>query len=606
MTQKTDGRAVVANMTYDNAGRMLTRTFPAATAENVTYAYDSITGGNKGIGRLTGLTDQSGSTAIVYDARGNVTQETRAVATKTYIVAYLYDLADRVTQITYPSGRIVTYVRDAQGRITSVTTKQTSTAATATVASGIGYAPLSRLISALTYGNTLTETDTWSLDYELSRCVVADGATLHVDRTVARADNLNVTAIIDAVTPANNQAFGYSAANRLGSAVGPYGTLGWTFDGVGNRTSEVSTPPGGATTTDIYAYPATSNRLMTVTRGASTVRQITYDGAGNILTDNRSGTTTTYTYNKRNRLMTATSGALVWGYAYNAREQLVSRNLNTGGTDLTHFVHDSFGNVIAEADGTRKGSTTREYIWLPETEIAPTVASRTQVDRPLGVVDGVGTSGVAVWMVHVDHLNRPVRMTNAAKAVVWNATWLPWGGVHAITGTGTLNARFPGQWYQLEAGLHYNWHRSYDPTLGRYTQPDPLGFVDGPGVYGYAKGSPYQGVDPDGRNSTTWGGAIGGAVGGIPGRIIGACIGTAIGVVLEYTRPKRKHPKYDKCIAAANGSNDEWEQFCDTIPPVVRGNVAGNDGAWRQCHEKTRRSRQEKINWCENQFGKDN
>jgi len=98
---------------------------------------------------------------------------------------------------------------------------------------------------------------------------------------------------------------------------------------------------------------------------------MTYDGAGNILTDNRSGTTTTYTYNNRNRLLTATSGANIWGYTYNTREQLVARNLNVGGTSLTHFVHDIFGNVIAETTGTVAG-TGREYIWLPETEIAPT------------------------------------------------------------------------------------------------------------------------------------------------------------------------------------------------------------------------------------------
>jgi YD repeat-containing protein len=53
VTQQTDGRGVVTDMTYDNAGRMLTKSFPAASAENVTYTYDSIAGGNKGVGRLT-------------------------------------------------------------------------------------------------------------------------------------------------------------------------------------------------------------------------------------------------------------------------------------------------------------------------------------------------------------------------------------------------------------------------------------------------------------------------------------------------------------------------------------------------------------------------
>jgi len=47
--------------------------------------------------------------------------------------------------------------------------------------------------------------------------------------------------------------------------------------------------------------------------------------------------------------------------------------------------------------------------------------------------------------------------------------------------------------------LHYNWHRHYDPSLGRYTQPDPLVFVDGPSVYGYAGGSPLRNVDPTGE-----------------------------------------------------------------------------------------------------------
>jgi RHS repeat-associated protein len=135
---------------------------------------------------------------------------------------------------------------------------------------------------------------------------------------------------------------------------------------------------------------------------------------------------------------------------------------------------------------------------MPETEIAPTREAMSQVDRPLAVVNGVGTAGVAIWNVSVDHLNRPVLMTNATKVAMWTAVWQPWGGAHSITGTATLDTRFPGQWYQSETGLHYNWHRSYDPTIGRYTQPDPLGFVDGPSVYGYEGGMPQSAVDYDG------------------------------------------------------------------------------------------------------------
>jgi RHS repeat-associated protein len=125
------------------------------------------------------------------------------------------------------------------------------------------------------------------------------------------------------------------------------------------------------------------------------------------------------------------------------------------------------------------------------------------VDRPLAVVEAVNTVAPVTYWVSVDHLNRPVKMTNAAKASVWDAVWQPFGGAHSITGSATLNARLPGQWFQSETLLHYNWHRSYDPTLGRYTLPDPLGFVDGPSVYGYAGGSPLVSVDPFGLMNMT-------------------------------------------------------------------------------------------------------
>jgi RHS repeat-associated protein len=159
------------------------------------------------------------------------------------------------------------------------------------------------------------------------------------------------------------------------------------------------------------------------------------------------------------------------------------------------------GNIIAETAGggaTGTSGTVREYIWLPEAEIAPTMGSRAQVDRSLAVVEAVNTAAPIVYYVHVDHLHRPVKMTSEAKATVWEAVWQPFGGLHAVTGAASINLRFPGQWFQAETGLHYNWHRSYDPSLGRYTQVDPLGFVDGPSVYGYAGGSPFRWVDKDG------------------------------------------------------------------------------------------------------------
>ena len=332
------------------------------------------------------------------------------------------------------------------------------------------------------YGNGLAEVDSYSLDYEIQRLLVQNGGTSLIDRTHARADALNLTGITDAVTPANNQVMSYAPTNRLASAAGAFGTQSWLYDGVGNRTQEIS---AGATNT--YAYPATSNRLSGVTQGATSVRAFVYDANGNIATDTRSGALYAYTYNQNNRLKTVTvAGNLKATYTYDAMEHLAVRvltNMTPSGT--IHTVYDRDGNLLMESNGLTTGIT-REYIWLPQTQIAPVMGARASVARPLAVVDAVNTASPQTYWVSVDHLNRPAQMTNSAKASVWQATWQPFGAPQAITGTLTLDARFPGQWFQLESGLHQNWWRHYDPTTGRYTQVDPLGFPNGPSVYGYA------------------------------------------------------------------------------------------------------------------------
>ena len=186
-----------------------------------------------------------------------------------------YDLADRVTQITYPSGRLVNYVRDAQGRVTSVTTKQNATAAVVTLASGIAWQPFSGLVCNMTYGNGLVESDSYSLDYEINRLLLQNGATAVQDNVCTRTDNLNLTGITDAVTPANTQTFSYSPANRLATANGSYGVFGWTYDGTGNRANETL----GAVASP-FAYPPTSNRLSTIGGAA---RSFAYDAAGELV-----------------------------------------------------------------------------------------------------------------------------------------------------------------------------------------------------------------------------------------------------------------------------------------------------------------------------------
>jgi RHS repeat-associated protein len=95
-------------------------------------------------------------------------------------------------------------------------------------------------------------------------------------------------------------------------------------------------------------------------------------------------------------------------------------------------------------------------------------------------------------------------MTDQNQNWVWDVIYSPFGAVSYMWGIQTtMDLRFPGQWFQLENGLAYNWHRHYDPTIGRYIEPDPLGLQallsDGPSVYNYVGGNPLAYVDPDGR-----------------------------------------------------------------------------------------------------------
>src|SRR5690606_33999091 len=74
-TSITDARGVETQLTYDLSGRLTAKVYPISTGENVTFTYDAVSGGNKGKSRLTGATDQTGSTAFAYNELGQATAE---------------------------------------------------------------------------------------------------------------------------------------------------------------------------------------------------------------------------------------------------------------------------------------------------------------------------------------------------------------------------------------------------------------------------------------------------------------------------------------------------------------------------------------------------
>jgi len=110
--------------------------------------------------------------------------------------------------------------------------------------------------------------------------------------------------------------------------------------------------------------------------------------------------------------------------------------------------------------------------------------------------------GDEVYYYHNDHLGTPQKMTNSIGTVVWEADYLPFGkamvdedpdgdGVDVVN-----NIRFPGQYYDEETGLHYNWHRDYKPEIGRYIERDPIGIEGGLNLYTYVLNNPVNFDDP--------------------------------------------------------------------------------------------------------------
>ena len=453
---QTDARGITSIFSYDALNRLTGISYPDTT-QNVTYTYDSGAGCSNGIGRLCQMTDESGSTTYSYDARGNLLSQTQTIGSVIATTSYAYNSADQLTQITYPSGRTVDYTRNVIGQIESVSTTHNSQ--TTGLSSVHTYEPFGPL-NAMTYGNGLTHTRQYDLDYRLTQLTTMNGS-MHQDLGYTFDNANNITDITNHLDATRTQAFTYDELNRLTDANGIYGDLDYTYDANGNRLTEDLNSSSLKTYSYDTANPTDpSHHLLQTVNGGTTTYN--YDDNGNTI-DN---TDYQFTYGDNNRLKTAEqSSTLLATYTYNGRGERVSKI----GASTTLYIYDQSGQLIAELDDT--GATIREYAYVD--------------GQPLAYITGGN-----IYTMHNDHLGTSQKITDQSQTVVWEADYNPFGETTITTNTITNNLRFPGQYYDVETGLHYNYFRTYDPSTGRYITSDPIGLDGGIGTYVYVINNP--------------------------------------------------------------------------------------------------------------------
>ncbi len=177
-----------------------------------------------------------------------------------------------------------------------------------------------------------------------------------------------------------------------------------------------------------------------------------YDANGNTTSKTDANGTTYYNYSINNRLLTVTTPTISASYQYDPIGRRIKKTVN--GTTINYLWDENV--MIAELDASN--NITKLYTYNPKN------------NEPVSMTEGTDT----YWYMN-DHLMTPQKMVDSSEAIVWSAKYKVFGKVTIDTSsTITNNLRFPGQFYDSETGLHYNYHRYYNHSIGRYITADPI------------------------------------------------------------------------------------------------------------------------------------
>lgn len=493
LTEVTNPQALAWTYTYDPAGRLVVETdFDDRT---LTYVYDAA-------GRLTSRTNTLAQTVTYeHNALGQVVRKDAAGA----VTAFEYDIFDELAAATGPdatlvrlrdrfgclksdtvNGRTLSFTHDALGRRTGRTTPGGAV-------SSWSYDAAGRRDSLTASGRTLTFTHD-ALGRETSRTmdgfasltssfdvmgrlmaqeITAGGGRRLQHRAYAYRPDGNLVGIADALS--GTRRFDLDAAGRVTAVHATRWTERYAYDEAGNQT-EASWPPthpshestGPRTYTGTGITRAGSVRYEHDAQGRTVLRQKTRLS--------RKPETWRYAWDAEDRLASvATPDGTVWRYAYDPLGRRISKQ---SPLETVHFTWD--GATLCEQT-TEDTTLTWDYAGL---------RPLTQTERRHGSNDD------RFFAIVTDLIGTPTELVDESGALAWRTRTTLWGTTTwTRDATGYTPLRFPGQYFDRESELHYNFFRYYDPESARYLTPDPLGLTpaDNPVTYVH---NPHTWSDP--------------------------------------------------------------------------------------------------------------
>ena len=505
---RTDARGVLASYYYDGLNRPVAVAYnvgstgvtapakvcksPGASSNDssLCIAYGtSASSFNNGL--PTTLTDTVGSESYTYNALEQLTQLQKIINSTTYTMTYSSNLANELTSLTYPSGRVVAMPVDAIGRLCAVGASGATCTSGTTYATGYSYSPAGQLLG-FGYGNGLYASFGFSSDMLQLTCLDysttnRSGTCTHDSTTKfgltytypgTGSNNGMISAITDYVAAGRSVNYSFDALYRLTQAVttgdSTYAKWGlaMTYDRYGNRTAQSIV---SGTCVAPMTCPTNS-----VTVSAAT-NQITgspyaYDANGNMTNDG----VNTLAYDVENHVLSASGSYGSGSYTYDGNGLRVQKSVSGGATTVYIF---SGSKVVAEYDnGAAPSSPSREYIYSGGALLAK--------------IDSSGTK-----YYHQDHLSNRM-VTNSSGTDVADIGHFPYGESWYNAAGDKL--MFTTYERDAESGNDYAQARSYVNRLGRFSSLDPLpGHISDPqslNRYSYVRNLPVILRDPAGMD----------------------------------------------------------------------------------------------------------